>query len=359
MLTIFIHRRWIVSFAVLVALGWQVDNALASRPGKAPNNLVGAPHDSAQRDLRNRVGLPDEKQLGDFLGLPPARSSANRSTWHEAGANHLANVNERWNTAIADGADRERINNWAENHAERWNELQAWGDGVRDDWAGGAQNYFSDAWWQQNPVAGNWWHYHYGAYRPWSYWWTAPTWGALTAWLAPVGGWGTGCYYDYGAGGNVAYEDDQVTVNDDPVGSTEEIAQSAAELATVTPPADTDEAAESQWMALGTFAVSKSFGDTDGPLVVQLAVDREGIVSGALYDRETNQSSVLQGRVDRETQRIAFNSVDDRDTVYETGIYDLLQSQASVLIHYGPAEAVDVLFVRLETPAETSGPPTP
>jgi hypothetical protein len=56
--------------------------------------------------------------------------------------------------------------------------------------------------------------------------------------------------------------------------------------------------------------------------------------------------------VDKTTQRIAFSTVDAPNKVYETGIYNLLQPQASVLIHRGPEEAEDVLFVRLEAPPE-------
>lgn len=299
---------------------------------------------------------PSERELGDFLGLPAARTApaASRS---DGRVDHLSNVHGRWNHAIDDRADRQRLTDWAAAHPEHWNHLQDWGRDVREGWQAGRHDWFNDGWWREHPLArADWWHYRWGIDHPWRYWWSTPAWGALGLWLGAD--WGDGYYYDYGDGGNVAYENGQVLVNEDPVGSDEEFAQSAAQLATVNPPADAQRAASAEWMPLGTFAVSTSAQDTDGSLVVQLAVDRAGVISGTLYNRQTQRSSVIQGRVDKSTQRVAFNDVDDPDVVCETGIYNLLQPQASVLVHHGPKETENILFVRLDPPAATddSGP---
>src|SRR5262249_17378644 len=151
-------------------------------------------------------------------------------------------------------------------------------------------NWFNDDWWRNHPVSPNWWHYRWGAYHPWNYWWTVPTSAALGAWLGSAGSGGGGYYYDYGDGGNVNYQGDQVYVNDQPVGTADEYSQSAAQLASVDPPATENQAKEAEWLPLGTFALSTGENDTDSSRVVQLAVDHEGIVSGTMYNTQTDQT---------------------------------------------------------------------
>ena len=55
-------------------------------------------------------------------------------------------------------------------------------------------------------------------------------------------------YYDYGPGGNVVYQDNQVFIGGQDVGSTSDFAQSAAALATVPPPPSEAEAEKADWM---------------------------------------------------------------------------------------------------------------
>src|SRR5207302_937679 len=58
----------------------------------------------------------------------------------------------------------------------------------------------------------------------------------------------------------------------------------------------------------------------------------------------------VQGRVDKETQRLAFTIGDDRNTVLETGIYNLTQDQTPVLCHFGLSQTQTYMFVRLPEP---------
>ena len=196
------------------------------------------------------------------------------------------------------------------------------------------------------------WHHNYywwGA-RPWRYWWGQPTWGGICNWY---GGWGWSdpCYYDYGYGGNVVYVDRNVYVNGNPVASAADYALSAAELAATPPsPGIVDEPGE--WMALGTFVIATSKEDTDPPRVLQLAVDKEGNVSGTMVNRTTNKTYAVQGRVDKETQRVAFTIGDNKDIVLETGIYNLTQAETPVLVHQGTERTETYVLVRLEEPKE-------
>jgi hypothetical protein len=102
-------------------------------------------------------------------------------------------------------------------------------------------------------------------------------------------------------------------------------------------------------LALGTFALSENETDKDPARVLQLAVDKDGIVSGSMYNKNTKQLYAVQGRVDKDTQRVAFTIGDAKDVVFETGIYNLTQQQTPVLAHGDGREEV-YLLLRLEQP---------
>jgi len=120
----------------------------------------------------------------------------------------------------------------------------------------------------------------------------------------------------------------------------------------VPPPASEEEAAEVEWMPLGTFAVATDKADVDPSRVVQLAVSKEGILSGTLYNTETDQAQSVQGQVDKDTQRVAMRIGESDDIIVESGLYNLTQEDAPVLVHFGADRVEDWLLVRLENPEE-------
>jgi hypothetical protein len=148
----------------------------------------------------------------------------------------------------------------------------------------------------------------------------------------------------------VVYENNVVYVNGQQVATTDEFAQSAAVLATVPPPADEEEAASVEWMPLGTFALATDEKDVDPSRVIQLAVSENGIISGTLYNTETDQAFSVQGQVDKETQRVAFRVGEAENVIIETGLYNLTQDDAPALAHFGTERVEDWLLVRLEDP---------
>lgn len=165
-------------------------------------------------------------------------------------------------------------------------------------------------------------------------------------------------YYDYGTGGNVTYDNSTVYVNSQPVASTTEYAQSAATLATVEPPPSEDEAAKVEWLPLGTFAVSVNEKEVDTSRVIQLAVSKTGIISGTFYNSSTDKSQSVQGQVDKDTQRAAFRIGDSDKIVVETGIYNLTQQEASVLVHFGAEKQENWMLIRLEDPESSESATT-
>jgi hypothetical protein len=235
------------------------------------------------------------------------------------------------------------------------------GNAIRNNYQNGHHHCFNNNWWVGRSVIG--WYgfggFGYGGWgyqpwlglRPWSYWWGAPTWNSCTNWF-PNYGWNQGCYYDYGPGGNVVYQDGQVVVNGEAVGSATEYAESAAELAEVDPAAIQATPSE-DWLALGTFSMAVTENEVDPARVMQLAVNKEGIISGTIHNRLSGNTYTVQGRVDKDTQRIAFTIGNDRNTVIETGIYNLTQDQTPVLCHFSGRQSQTYLLARLPAEAKT------
>jgi hypothetical protein len=122
------------------------------------------------------------------------------------------------------------------------------------------------------------------------------------------------------------------------------------DLATVKPPAGEAEAAKAEWLPLGTFGISASEKDTEPTRVIQLAVNKQGIVSGTFYNTQTDLAQSIQGQVDKQTQRVAFRIGESERVVVETGLYNLTQSEAPALVHFGPDKVENWLLVRMENP---------
>jgi hypothetical protein len=232
-----------------------------------------------------------------------------------------------------------------------------WGGRVRNGFYFGNSPYFNDGFWVgRNMIGfgygpsygyapGGWWGYSpWVGNRPWNYWYGNPGWNTF----AGIYGWNTPIYYDYGPYGNVVYRSNRVYVNEQPVGTAEDYAQSAAELAMVT---EEQMNAAHDWMPLGTFSVATSQEETNPVRVAQLAYDnKQGLISGTIFNRESNNLYTLQGKVDPKTQRVAFTVGKDPNVVMETGLYNLTQNETPVLVHFGPNKTATYLFARLPEP---------
>ncbi len=205
-----------------------------------------------------------------------------------------------------------------------------------------------------------WWNYYYyrSAY-PVYYWWDCPTWTRVCRFY-PSYGWTNGYYYDYGQ--NVIIGDDSyVYINGQRVTTQYEYAQSAAELATYAMPSETASQTNLQWLPLGTFALSTSAVNpqVSTKAAIQLAATNDGLISGSFYNRDTNQTFPIQGRVDPQTQRVAFYVIGAENTVFETGMYNLTQQQTPVMIHKnGGRTTQNALLVRLTPPQQTAATTT-
>lgn len=288
----------------------------------------------------------------------------NRPTWNNINNITYNNIHNHWHNTVI--RPNNNLYGWADRHPGRYARWSYWGDGVRGCWGhyGMHSNWFNNDWWwrHHHPLCG----WHYGnrfPYYPWNYWWSKPAWTTVYNWFP----WSTTApafqqpiYYDYGQGGNVVIQDNSVYIGGEQISSTTEFAQTAAELATVPPPANRQEAEQADWLPLGTFAVSTDEKDTEPARIVQLAVNKEGIVSGTLFNRKTDKSQTIQGKVDRQTQRVAMRFGESDEIVAETGLYNLSQDQAPVMVHFADKKVEYYLLVRLtneEADAANTAPP--
>jgi hypothetical protein len=320
------------------------------RPGDRPTRLPARPGQGGGGQQWHpgdrRPGRP-----GDWAGGID-RPIHQRPNWVNINNNTINNIHNNWTNAIV----RPGSPGWSRPRPgyDRWS---TWGNGIRDNWRWSHWNndWFRPNWWNNHWNRWPGWHYGWSFNNfAWYYWWSVPSWGALSSWFTwtgyPEAVWQQPVYYDYSDGGNVVFQDNSVYVGGQQVASTSEFAQSAAALATVEPPATEEDAAAAEWMPLGTFAVSTNQKEVVPSRILQLAVDRQGIISGTMANTLTDESQPVQGQVDKHTQRVAFRIGDNQDVVAETGLYNLTQNDVPLLVHYGADRTENYLLVRLDAP---------
>jgi hypothetical protein len=329
--------------------------------------LFTTPGGSALRaaPLAGSSGLHHSGIIGNSMANAPRHTT----TWNHATAGQLQHVHSNLHH-IVNSVPATR------NHVvatpQRATNLASQGNTIRNNWnrAGHHHHAFYNNWWLGRSFIGfgglgwygGWGYSPWLGYRPWWYWWNTPSWNSCVAWL-PGYGWnnGNGYYYDYGPGGNVVYQNGQVLIDGQPVATDAEYADSAALLANVDP-AELKAVAPEDWMALGTFSMAVSDGEVDPARVLQLAVSKNGLISGTIHNQQSGNTYTVQGRVDKETQRVAFTIGDDRNRVLETGLYNLTQEQTPVLCHFGTNQSQVYLLARLPEPthegAAAPAPPT-
>jgi hypothetical protein len=106
-------------------------------------------------------------------------------------------------------------------------------------------------------------------------------------------------------------------------------------------------------MPLGVFALTPD-GQASGPdptLFLQLAISKEGIISGTLHNSATNSTQTIEGMADKASQRSAWNVAGKTRPIMETGINNLTEDTAPALVHFADGQTQQWLLVRLKEPA--------
>jgi hypothetical protein len=208
-----------------------------------------------------------------------------------------------------------------------------------------ARHSFGPKWYNRYPNLrhGRWgrWGFHR---HPWRFWWRPAAWVGLTGWVSYA--WSDPIYYDYG--GNVYYENNNVYMDGQEICSAPEYAEQMAAVADSVPE---DIPEDIEWMPLGTFALVEEEQE-EPTMFLQLAVSKEGIIGGTYQNTDTNSAENVEGMVEKTSQRAVWTIGDNKNTVLETGIYNLTEDETSVLVHFGPEQTQQWLLVRLEEPEE-------
>jgi hypothetical protein len=207
-------------------------------------------------------------------------------------------------------------------------------------------NFYGGGWYGGR----GWYGDHFGAWWPGG-WWGGFGWGmaAGLAW-GDLSGWGgyaaAPVAYDYGS--TICYQDDGVYVQGQRVGSAEEYAQQASDLAVqgaAATPADDD-----QWRPLGVYALARS-EETTPSTFMSLAIDKGGLLRGTYYDAVSDTTTNMAGKVDKETQKAAWTIGDKQTPVYESGLANLTKPQTTILVHRDGGKVEQMLLVRVDDKA--------
>ncbi len=356
--------------------------------GPKPNGELSPPNrpDRADRDRssfgnrspssdRSNANRPDSNRWGNNQpNVRPDFDWRDRSQRDPQFRNHLQEVQRHGSL------DRDKIRDQLVNAEKHGRDR----DGHHDRHPGGKFDRDWDGRWGKNDwhhVPDNWYrhasnirnnghrHFHYGWNNNWrpnnrylnnwffltysprpGYWWS---WGSpyrLSTW----GFWGnyptTPVYYDYGS--TIVYDTQYIYVQDEPIATREQYALQAIALANEgrkqlqsRPPVQGNGSPQ-DWLPLGVFVLTDTTSG-EGNIYLQLAVDKDGLIAGTYYNATSGNSLPIWGKVDPATQRVAWMIGETSSTVMETGIYNLSQEAASVLVHYGTQRDETWMLVRL------------
>jgi hypothetical protein len=177
--------------------------------------------------------------------------------------------------------------------------------------------------------------------------WTPCTWNTAAAYVGyaeqpPM-------YYDYGV--NITYSGDNVYVNGNDMGTSEQYYDQAASVAATGAKADAP--SDGDWLPLGVFALTQT-ESAKSDVTLQLAVNKDGVIRGNSTDTATNTNQVIHGAVDKKTQMVAFTVGDNTQNVVETGLYNLTKDESPVLIHFGKERTEQWLLVRLKKDSDAA-----
>ena len=184
--------------------------------------------------------------------------------------------------------------------------------------------------------------------------WTPTNWNAGAVWAPAT--WATTSkfcgitaapvVYNYGT--NVTCVDGNVALGGQNLGTAAQFSQQAATLAANGAAAEVSN--NDEWMPLGIYGMVRN--EQQHPqLILQLAMNKQGILRGNYTDELSEHTQPVHGSVDLKTQRAAWTVGDNNLSVIEAGLNNLSQDEAPVLIHKR-GQTEHWILVRLNPPAK-------
>ncbi len=199
-----------------------------------------------------------------------------------------------------------------------------------------ASNVYRPQWWRDHPET-----------------WVPAGWAAGAAWqptswaaIAGLCGYGSDSPTSYNYGVNVTAQNGNVFVDGQNVGTTGDYSLQALKIAQAGAAADVS--ATDQWLPLGVYAMVRD--EHQHPqLIVQLAINKQGILRGNYIDELTESTLPIRGAVDKATKRAAWMVGGNQQTVMESGLSDLTDPETPALIHKN-GKTDHWILVRLDQP---------
>jgi hypothetical protein len=179
------------------------------------------------------------------------------------------------------------------------------------NWGDLAHQPFTPAWYADHPNA---WH----ATHPHADVFVAATAVGLAGWLAvPVTAISGGAV---ASGGSVEYAETGTEA-------------APSETSSSGDPAAANELDDVQWMPLGVYALGP-WEEAKARLVLQMAVNREGVLRGSQFDTTTQEVENVAGFVDKQSLRAAWRLGDNRPETFETTLGELTKSEGSLVLRF-------------------------
>ncbi len=129
-------------------------------------------------------------------------------------------------------------------------------------------------------------------------------------------------------------------------GSGEDAAAGAPQDPAPADPAGTGAAEDESWMPLGVFALRP----TDEPqanLVLQMTVNRDGILRGSQFHTSTQKAENVTGAVDKPSLRVVWRAGDNRQATFETTLGELTKTEGNLTLRYSDGRREDWKSVQI------------
>jgi hypothetical protein len=152
-------------------------------------------------------------------------------------------------------------------------------------------------------------------------------WGGVTGWL----GWNSNAPLYYSDEGYpVEWAVDDQTPNDQ-----DYVQQQVVQQQAVPQQVAQEESESSDWMPLGVFALGKTIPTAStSNLYVELAVSKQGDISGTYYDANADRTHAILGIIDKDTQIAAWKFSDVPNApLMTTGVYNLTRDVVPIVLY--------------------------
>lgn len=108
--------------------------------------------------------------------------------------------------------------------------------------------------------------------------------------------------------------------------TTEEVGELAAH-------GDQPVADDSEWMQIGVYALLQG-NQTDAARMIQLAVNKDGVLRGSHYDLLSDETQTIQGAIDKKTQLAAWTIGEAGQVVFQSTLDGLTQEKSKATAYF-------------------------